>query len=204
MRVKYRETKDFFKMRFKINEDDFDTDESEVVSEIQKLILALQKDSFGNADKRKEFVKLISQIALSNDPEARRVIKALGNFMSSYKISGIEMEVDSDGNAELEIKAKQNEVSNNNMKKKIQFKSKHMKEMYGDMMDEMGYDVVSDDVMNDEFIEDDFDSIEDEELYLDDEIDDDSIDLELEMMDDSEDELSDELIFNSDEDDILV
>lgn len=200
MKIRYKETKDSFKLRFRIKEEDGD---EEVVDEITELIKILKNDNFGNAEKRKEFVKIISQIALSNDPEARRVIKALGKFMSDYKIKDIDMEVDSDGNAELEIKAKQNERNNKkDMKKKIQFKSKHMKEMYGDLIDEFGDDLgygVEDDF--DMGYEDDFgddfedDVVMDDELILDDE------DEEM-FIDDFEDEDEDFIDYETMEDDL--
>jgi uncharacterized secreted protein with C-terminal beta-propeller domain len=52
--------------------------------ELVKLIGRLRDEDFGNKEQRQEFVKIITQIALSTDEEARRFIKKIGNFASDY------------------------------------------------------------------------------------------------------------------------
>ena len=209
--VRYKETKDFFKIKFRIKEADEEVKDDDAINEIQELIKVLKDDNFGNAEKRKEFVKIVSQIALSNDPEARKVIKALGNFMSTYQISDVEIDVDAEGNAELEIKAKKEEGI---MKKKISFKSKHMKEMYADMMDDLGYEVVDDafpeddfsdeggfsnDFVEDEFVDDFSDDFSDEEESFSDDFSDDFSDEEESFSDDFSDDLSGDEFFDDDD-----
>lgn len=48
------------------------------------LIRRLKNEQFRNGEQRKDFIQIITQLALSSDAEARKVIKAIGDFMSSY------------------------------------------------------------------------------------------------------------------------
>lgn len=49
------------------------------------LIRRLRDEQFRNGDQRKEFIQIITQLALSSDAEARKVIKQIGDFMSNYQ-----------------------------------------------------------------------------------------------------------------------
>jgi hypothetical protein len=59
-------------------------DEYKPNKEIIKLISRLRDEDFGNKEQRQVFVKIVTQLALSSDVEARRFIKELGNFASDY------------------------------------------------------------------------------------------------------------------------
>jgi hypothetical protein len=59
-------------------------DEYKPNKEIIKLISRLRDEDFGNKEQRQSFVKIVTQLALSSDVEARRFIKELGNFCSDY------------------------------------------------------------------------------------------------------------------------
>jgi len=52
--------------------------------EVINLINRLRDEKWSNEDQRKEFCKIITQISLHSDSEARRFIKELGNFCSDY------------------------------------------------------------------------------------------------------------------------
>ncbi len=58
--------------------------EDEPNEEVISLIDKLRTESFGNADQRKKFCGIITQISLHDDIIARRFIKDLGNFCSNY------------------------------------------------------------------------------------------------------------------------
>lgn len=54
-------------------------DESD--SSIEDVILNLKNGKFSNADKRKDFLKLLTQLALSNDQKARTLIKKMSKWL---------------------------------------------------------------------------------------------------------------------------
>jgi len=64
-----------------------DKEEYKIDPEIKKIINQLKNDNFGNEDQRKKFLQLITKLAISSDKEARKFIKAIGNFCSDYIIN---------------------------------------------------------------------------------------------------------------------
>lgn len=51
---------------------------------VMSMIGKLRDENFGNADQRKSFAQIITQLTLSNDPEARRFVRELGKWCTSY------------------------------------------------------------------------------------------------------------------------
>ena len=53
-------------------------------NEVISLISSLRDERFANEDQRQKFVQIITKLALSNDAEARRFVRELGNWCSDY------------------------------------------------------------------------------------------------------------------------
>jgi hypothetical protein len=52
--------------------------------EVMGMIGRLRDERFASEEQRQQFIKIITQLALSNDAEARRFIRELGNWCSNY------------------------------------------------------------------------------------------------------------------------
>jgi len=54
----------------------------EIDDKITEILENLRDGVFKNEESRKEFIKLLVQLALSKDPRARKAIKKLGDYLT--------------------------------------------------------------------------------------------------------------------------
>lgn len=62
-------------------------EEAKERKQIMKVISSLKDNDFYNKETRKDFIKLVTHLALSTDKEARKVVKKISDFMSEYEIT---------------------------------------------------------------------------------------------------------------------